>query len=558
MTDTGGLQCTAITKRGKQCKKRAKRGTPYCSIHKSYGGAIGISPPPPSAPSNMDLEILALKFVEQASQDILTLARVKSQYCSNNLASPIKDVLKRHESTLTRIIAGDEARKIPGIQGIVRDIGATHKPPKISSLQTKFLSESRLFKEAILRHCPMSKSETWLADIKLEIKVDITGQYGNCKDIPRGMIEWVERGNSDRVWKNKQLLCNACAEGAKIPFTQGQILWDDYEVVHVDAKKQAWVGIAQKKEKGMLNAFMQGLLDALKGGLSLLLQLIKLILKTFIALLKLMARKTSAYLRKMLLRYIEYVICIAVFASLISGAYPQIWKAFPQGVLRFLSDIFTANSTLSKELVVYHHLPPVEKALMAYSHKSFLDAMAAGTLFFSQAKNLSNALKTNELEVIRKQNKAMESYRRAMNGKNVPSQLYIGPPHPTSAVNYVHLGNSPEFVLVGASKAQEWYGDKLLFRSVDRKGIKHVLAVAAGMKVAAGMQKMLPDVKMLSEYFGTYVINPVQYYANEWKHEILSRILRQILVHLDGNAGEGVLVKTEVLEKMVAVIKSET
>lgn len=560
MNDKRGFQCTAVTKRGSRCKNRAKPGAPYCSIHKSYGGGSEISAPAPSAVSNMDLEILALKFVEQASEDVLTLARVKSQYCSDNLALPIRAEMERRETSLTRIISGDDTRKIPGIQGIIRDIDSVHKTPKISSLQSKFLTEYKLFKDSILTHCPMSKSSEWLTEVKLQIKVDEKGTYGNCKFIPVELIQWVESGQSDPMWKNKQILCNACAEDTKIPFAQGQILWSDFEVVHIDADHQRWVGIARKRKRNMLDDFMNRLLEALKGGLALLLQFIKLILHTFLALLKIVARRSSAFLRKMFLRYVRYVICIAVFAFLVSGSYPQIWTAFPQGVLRFVSDIFTANATLSKDLVLYQHLPPVEKSLMAYSHKSFLDAMAAGTLFFSQAKNV-RVLKSNDaLEVIRKQSKAMDSYRRAMDRKKIappPSQLYIGPPRPSSAVNYIHLGNSPEFVLVGASKAQEWYGDKLLFRSIDRKGMKQVLAVVAGMEVAAGMQKMLPDAKMLSDYFGTFVINPVQYYAKEWGHEILGKLLRQILMHMDGKTIEGVLVKTEVLDQVVAVIKSE-
>ena len=321
--------------------------------------------------------VTALKFLDDAKSDVMRLGLLKRQFCSDSLSAASKDRLSEAEKAMVDVLkAMEKLLETSALTDVEPYQSQFHRHYK--TLTTLIVLECAIINERVPR-----KSWFKLPDLKLTLKMVLGGDKGAsgpCEKVPAAIKAWFDV-KDDPVWKRKQVLCSAKDQGDLLVFTPGQLLWDDYEVVLVDAQAPRWIAVAQRRsdalasasESGPSSSFLHRLLECLKGSLWAARHFIKLTLKILGALLRVagqfIGKTLPRYLATMVVRYYKYAVAILVVGVV---AYPAILHFFPKDVMKQVLEMIGMTHIVTDPLR-FEALPEASRALVVQVHKTFMD-----------------------------------------------------------------------------------------------------------------------------------------------------------------------------------------
>lgn len=239
-------RCEAKTKKGLQCKRPASNGSKFCSTHGSRPGDL----------SRDQVVRDVSEFVDLATDDLLTLAVMKAQYCDKSVPSNIKDRMAKLETTLTRILRGSKGPPaIPGLDNLLKH--PTMRSAELTLMRRKFVGVFRELTGLLVEHCKIKSINVSLPDITIDVK--FPSSVKGCGETPKDLLAWF-RERRDAVWKDKQILCLAAQDGERVNLPVGHILHDGFVVVH-NVDQGLWYGVARPRKK---QSWARRLLELLK------------------------------------------------------------------------------------------------------------------------------------------------------------------------------------------------------------------------------------------------------------------------------------------------------
>ena len=369
--------CIATTKRGTRCRRAAGKGSKYCASHRPKQATTpAAATVKPDVGSDADAEEL-LKFVDQAREDLIQLGRMKGQFCSNGVSTDALENMAAEEGILQRIVHEMEG----GLSS-----SKACKAMDVPALRQAFGEHHTALTRLILTKCSVRLPEGKLGSMKQAIReffgAGAGASKGPCANTPRALRRWFG-DKTDRVWKNKQILCSHLPEADLQMFRPGQVLWDGYEVVVVDAQHPRWIGVAQRRSTAdaaraeSSKDFLGRLLECMQGSARIGLQFVRLTLTTLNRLLRMAATlggKLPRFLARMLLRFIKYGIIILIVGSI---AYPAILKIYPPILKTTVTGYVNDSFTVLASPQTYLQLTPEAANFTRYTFNTVVEAADA-------------------------------------------------------------------------------------------------------------------------------------------------------------------------------------
>ena len=318
-------KCGFPTKRGHPCRRPAAPGAKHCFIH---------SPRPGDLPRE-DVVNEASHFMSTASDDLLTLAVMKAQYCDKQLPSKIKDRMQHLETVLNRILHGQPGPpKVPGLHALLQDASAGSQ--ELTQMRRKFVSVFRELTQLIVEHCKVKGLAFKLPDLSVKLTVKNEQGLGGCRDVPAALRQWFQ-DRDDFVWKDKQVLCLAGFHGRHVNLPEGHILPGGFVVVR-NVGEGAFYGVARRGQDSWTQRLLELLKRKCKESLVTLVEMLWAVLRS----------ATDAALAVLTWKRLLVVVCTSILTK-------NTWAlaAIPQVLLKLCVRVLQAIGFLTKQAVGY-------------------------------------------------------------------------------------------------------------------------------------------------------------------------------------------------------------